>query len=172
MNFNWVRFTWDLSNVGQVDSPLPEHYHISPATTEDEKELRRVFTTSFLLDPAWNPAIGEAMQTVQSWLDHAFASKTTTCLALRHGVRIIGATVLSLDPAADNHLAPGPCILMEYRNRSFGTRLLESSLKLLREAGVAQAVGVARENSPVAKFLYPKFRGTMAVADIARLLAA
>jgi hypothetical protein len=112
------------------------------------------------------------MQTIQSWLDRAFASDTTTCLALRHGVRVIGAAVLSLDPAADNHLAPGPCILMEYRNRGFGTRLLESSLKLLREASVTHAIGVARENSPVAKFLYPKFHGTMAAVDIAPLLAA
>ena len=172
MNFNWVRFTWDLSELAPVDSPLTEHYHISPATAEDEKELRKVFTTSFLLDPTWNPTIGEAMQTIQSWLDRAFASDTTTCLALRHGVRVIGAAVLSLDPAADNHLAPGPCILMEYRNRGFGTRLLESSLKLLREASVTHAIGVARENSPVAKFLYPKFHGTMAAVDIAPLLAA
>ena len=172
MNLNWVRFTWELNDLTPAASPLPEHYRISPATKEDEKEIRKVFTTSFLLDPTWNPTIGEAMQTIQSWLDRAFASDTTTCLALRHGARVIGAAVLSLDPEADNHLAPGPCILMEYRNRGFGTSLLESSLKLLREAGVAQAIGVARENSPVAKFLYPKFDGTMAAVDIARLLAA
>jgi hypothetical protein len=172
MNFNWVRFTWDLSELASVDSSLPEHYQISPATAEDEKELRKVFTTSFLLDPTWNPTIGEAMQTIQTWLDRAFASDKTMCLALRHGVRVIGAAVLSLDPEADNHLAPGPCILMEYRNRGFGTRLLESSLKLMREAGFAHAVGVARENSPVAKFLYPKFHGTMAAVEIAPLLAA
>jgi GNAT superfamily N-acetyltransferase len=172
MNLNWLRFTWDLSGLAPIDSPLPEHYHIKPATAEDEKELRRVFTTSFLLDPTWNPAIGEAMQTVQSWLDRAFASPTTTCLALRHGARVIGTAALSLDPEADNHLAPGPCILMEYRNRGFGTHLLESSLKLLREAGIPRAIGVARENSPVAKFLYPKFQATMAAVDIARLLAA
>src|ERR1700730_9765779 len=172
MNFNWVRFRWDLAELAPADSPVPEHYHISPATKEDEKELRKVFTTSFLLDPTWNPAIGEAMQTIQSWLDPAVASKKTTWLALRHGVRVIAAAVLSVDPGADNHLAPGPCILVEYRNRGFGTRLLESSLKLLREGGVTHAIGIARENAPVAKFLYPKFNGTMAAVDIARLLAA
>jgi GNAT superfamily N-acetyltransferase len=172
MNFNWVRFRWDLTELAPADSLLAEHYHISPATKEDEKELRKVFTTSFLLDPTWNPTIGEAMQTIQAWLDHAFASEKTNCLALRHGGRVIGAAVLSLDPGADNHLAPGPCILMEYRNRGFGTRLLESSLKLLREAGLTHAIGVARQNSPVAKFLYPKFDGTMAAVDTARLLAA
>lgn len=172
MNFNWVRFKWDLTEWAPANSPLPEHYHIGPATKEDEKELRKVFTTSFLLDPTWNPTIGEAMQTIQSWLDRAFASEKTTCVALRHGVRVIGAAVLSLDPQADNHLAPGPCILMEYRNRGFGTRLLESSFKLLREAELTHAIGVARQNSPVAKFLYPKFDGTMVPVDTARLLAA
>jgi hypothetical protein len=168
---NWIRFTWDLTKLPSVGLQLPEHYQVAPATGDDEKELRKVFSSSFLLDPTWNPAIGEAMQTIQSWLDSAFASDTSTCLALRHGVRIIGAAVLSLDPAADNHLAPGPCILTEYRNRSFGTRLLENSLKLLRDAGLARATAIAPDHAPVAKFLYPKCNA-LVTPHIARLLAA
>jgi len=169
---NWVRFTWDLTRLPFLDVKLPEHYQIAPATSDDEKEIRKVLSSTFLLDPAWNPAIGETMQTIQSWLDRAFASDTSTLLALRHGLRIIGATVLSLDPDADNHLAPGPCVLMEYRNRGFGTYLLEDSLKSLREAGLTRATGIARENAPVAKFLYRKFNGVAAPADVAPLLAA
>ena len=170
--FNWVRFTWDLSTLSLVDPALPEHYRIDPATEEDQKELRKLFSRSFLLDPTWNPAIGETMRTIQSWLDRAFASEASTCLALRHGLRIIGASVLSLDPEADNHLAPGPCVLMEYRNRGFGTHLLASSLKTLYEAGISRANGITRENAPVAKFLYPKFEGVASPAEVARLLAA
>jgi len=169
---NWTRFTWDLTKLPLVDAKLPEHYRIAPATNNDEKELRKVFSSSFLLDPAWNPAIGETMQTIQAWLDRAFACENTTCLALRHGVRIIGAAVPSLDPDTDSHFAPGPCILMEYRNRGFGTRLLESSLKILRDAGLTHATGIAPERAPVAKFLYPKFGGAAEPVDVARLLAA
>jgi hypothetical protein len=169
---NWVRFTWDLTRLPFLDVKLPQHYQIGPTSNDDEKEIRKVFSSTFLLDPAWNPAIGKTMQTIQSWLDQGFASDRSTLLALRHGLRIIGATVLSLDPNADNHLAPGPCVLMEYRNRGFGTSLLESSLKSLRDAGLSRATAIARENAPVAKFLYRKFDGVAEPADIAQLLAA
>src|SRR6266550_7976742 len=120
----WVRFTWNLTELSSSNVPLPAHYQIAPATPEDERELRKVFSSSFLLDPIWNPVIGEVMQSIQSRLDGVFTSTNSTCLALRHGARIIGAAELSLDLGADDHLAPGPCILMEYRNRGNGTLLL------------------------------------------------
>ena len=169
---SWVRFTWDLAKIPAAALALPEHYQISRATSDDAAELRKVFSSSFLLDPIWNPAIGEVMQKVHSWLDRVFDSETSACLALRHGSRIIGATLLSFDPKIDNHLAPGPCVLMEYRNRGFGTRLLEHSLSLLREAGLSHANGLARDIAPVAKFLYPKFGGVFTPVDVATILAA
>ena len=168
----WVRFSWDLTKLSSEVLALPKHYQISPAKKEDETELRKVLSSSFLLDPAWNPAIAEVMQTLQSWLDRAFASDGCTCLALRHGTRIIGASILSLDPDAESHLVPGPCILMEYRNRDFGTHLLERSLNLLREGGLARAIGLARELAPVTKFLYPKFNGVVLPQSNPVLLAA
>jgi acetyltransferase (GNAT) family protein len=169
---NWVRFSWDLSVISPTPVDLPSHYAITPASTEDEKEVRKVLSCSFLLDPAWNPAIGEVMHSLQGWLDRAFLAEENTCLALRHGSRIIGASVLCLDPNAENHFAPGPCILMEYRNRGFGTGLLQASLQMLRQSGVQRASGIARELSPVAKFLYPKYDGVAEPAKIAVALAA
>jgi GNAT superfamily N-acetyltransferase len=169
---NWVQFTWDLAGVAAVDSALPEHYEITPATADDEKELRRVITSAFALDPEWNPTMQEVMQTIDSWLDEALGSETNTAIVLRHGVRIIGASVLSMEQDRDNHLSPGPCILMEYRNRGFGTKMLERSLQALRDAGLTRAAGIAKENSPVTKFLYTKFGGTAAPYDAGSLLAA
>jgi Acetyltransferase (GNAT) family len=169
---NWVRFTWDLTAMPSSAVELPNHYAITPATNEDEKAVRKVLSCSFLLDPAWNPAIGEVMHSLQSWLDRAFIAEENTCLTLRHGSRIIGASVLCLDQAAENHFAPGPCILMEYRNRGLGTWLLQASLQLLRDSGLTHASGIARELSPVAKFLYPKYNGVAEPAKIAVPLAA
>ena len=169
---NWVRFTWNLTELSPLNSPLPAHYKIAPATSEDEKKLRKVFSSSLLLDPTWNPVIGEVMENIQAQLDHVFASADTPCLALRHGTRIIGASVVSLQFDAENHLWPGPCISMEYRNRGFGTRLLERSLMLLRESGMAHATGIAPRHAPVTKFLYPKFNGVPAPAEFAGLIAA
>jgi Acetyltransferase (GNAT) family len=168
----WVRFSWDLERFPDIDITLPAHYRIVRAKEQDEKELRKVFSSTFFLDPVWNPAIAETMQTIQSWLDFVFASERAVCLALRHGVRIIGAAALCIDSDAPNHLAPGPCVLMEYRNRGFGTRLLESSLKTLREAGVQRAATITRESAPVARFLYPKFYGAAEPLAGSSLLAA
>jgi GNAT superfamily N-acetyltransferase len=169
---NWVRFTWDLTKLSSIEAALPEHYEIVSATAEDEKELRKVITTSFVLDPAWSAAMHDLKQTIDAWLLHAFEPDRTVCLTLRHGLRIIGAAVLSLDRNAENHLAPGPCVLVEYRNRGFGTHLLAHSLQTLRDAGLSRAIAIAEENTPVAKFLYTKFNGQAAPADFPPLLAA
>ena len=169
---HWVHFTWDLTTLPQLEVQTPEHYQIAPATKEDEAELRKVVLASFVLDPAWNPAMQEVKYKIDIWLGRAFESTTSTCLALRHGLRIIGAAVLSIDPNAENHLAPGPCILMEYRNRGFGTQLLESSLGFLREAGLSRAIGMTRENAPVSRFLYTKFHGIATPIEVAPALAA
>lgn len=169
---NWVQFTWDLNEVPAVGSALPEHYEITAANSDDEKELRRVIASSFALDPEWNPTMQEVMQTIDAWLDEGLQSPSNTAVVLRHGLRIIGASVLSLQAERDNHLSPGPCILMEYRNRGFGTTLLERSLQALRDAGLSRASGIAKENSPVTKFLYPKFGGTASPFESAPLVAA
>jgi predicted GNAT family acetyltransferase len=169
---NWIKFTWDLTQLPAFEHLLPEHYEIAPATAEDEKELRKIISSSFVLDPAWSPQMNEVIERLDIWLDRALASSSCTFLALRHGTRIIGASILSSEPEIDIHLIPGPCVSMEYRNRGFGTRLLEQSLTRLRDAGVREAVGVAKENVPVTKFLYPKFNSTAAPHDFAPLVPA
>ena len=169
---NWIRFTWDLTQLPAFENALPEHYEIGPATPDDEMELRKIISSSFVLDPTWSPELQEVTEKIEAWLDRAFSSPTCLFLALRHGTRIIGASVLSIQPEADMQLIPGPCISMEYRNRGFGTRLLEQALTRLREAGLPQASGVAKENVPVSKFLYPKFNATSSPYDIPPLVPA
>ncbi len=168
----WVRFTWDLANLSGECAALPEHYQIVRATAEDEPGLRKVFSSSFMLDPVWSPAIAEVMSNVQSALDGAFNDDAKICLALRHGSRIIGAALLSTDAKIDNNLLPGPTISIEYRNRGFGTLLLENSLQALRDGGLTTASGLTRDISPAAKFLYPKFGGFPTPVDHGSLVAA
>lgn len=169
---SWVRFQWDLSAFPANGSPLPSHYKIAPAAEHDAPELRKLFSRAFMLDSTWNAAVGEVLASVQTWLDCAFASRTSICLALRHGTRIIGASVITGDAEADNNLAPGPCILVEYRNRGFGTHLLRRSLRLLREQSFSRAVAITRQNSVAARYLYPKFGGVAGPIDFPNLLAA
>ncbi len=169
---NWIRFTWDLNQLPTFETVLPEHYEIGPATAEDEMELRKVISSSFVLDPMWSPELQDVTEKIAAWLERAFTSSDCIFLALRHGTRIIGASVLCTQPEADMHLIPGPCISMEYRNRGFGTRLLEKTLTRLREAGLTQAAGVAKENVPVSKFLYPKFNATSSSYEFTPLVPA
>lgn len=169
---NWIRFTWDLTQLPPFENVLPEHYEIGPATANDETELRKIISSSFVLDPTWSPALQEVTEKIEAWLASAFASSDCIFLALRHGTRIIGASVLSTKPDAEMHLIPGPCISTEYRNRGFGTRLLEQALTRLRDAGLTQATGVAKENVPASKFLYPKFNATSSPHDFTPLVPA
>ena len=72
-------------------------------------------------DTSWGDTIHEVGQMIDSWLDRALSPEGNgVCLTLRHGLRMIGASVLVADPALEDQLTPGPCILMEYRNRGFG----------------------------------------------------
>lgn len=169
---SWVQFSWDLATIPDAVSDLPAHYQIDSAGPDDATALRKVFSSGFMLDPVWSPAIGQVMKNVQAWLDHAFDDDKRICLALRHGSRIIGAALLNLDPESDNHLAPGPTVLMEYRNRGFGSFLLERSLRTLREHRLTVARGIARDSSPAARFLYPKFGAVSAPIELASLAAA
>jgi acetyltransferase (GNAT) family protein len=168
----WVRFSWDFGKLPALDLELPQHYTITPAATENEKELREVISRCFRLDPVWSPSLHQTLSMIDSWLTRALQSEQHICLALRHGARIIGASALSLEPTSENHLSPGPCISMEYRNRSFGSRLLEHSFHALREAGVTRASALTRINTSVARFLYPKFHGISTPLDHSPLLAA
>lgn len=156
--FKWLQFTWDLQKLPALAEALPGHYKISAAEAEDEMALRKVFSSSFMLDPSWNPAIGHVMRTIQLRLDAALTSETAyTCLALRHGQRIIGAVVLSPEEGATEQFAIGPSLLVEYRNRGLGVHLFHSALQWLKDAGLNRATGISLEHTTATRFLYPKF---------------
>ena len=163
----WVRFNWDLEKLPALGEALPAHYHFAPAKPDDEDDVREVISRSFAHDTGWGDAIHLVNGMLDGWLKRAFADEAggAQCLTLRHGLRIIGATILLPTGVLENHLEPGPCVLMEYRNRGLGTALLAQSLRHLREAGLSHASARAKDNSPVAKFLYPKFNGTLAPDD-------
>jgi GNAT superfamily N-acetyltransferase len=168
----WVRFSWDLDKLPPLGAALPEHYHFVAATGADEKELRAVIARSFAHDTSWGDAIHEVEGMIDGWLVRALKPEDGgICLALRHGLRMIGASILIPAPAAENHLSPGPCVQMEYRNRGLGTALLGESLRRLREAGLSRATAHTKSNAPVAKFLYPKFNGTLTPGDTPLLAA-
>lgn len=154
---HWMRFEWNLAKLPEPKNSLDAHYRIRMATREEEGTVRHVVMSAFALDAAWADTLKNVREWIEAHLDEVFAHKGVPCLVITHGTRIIGASALDLEPAAETHLLTGPCILSEYCNRGLGSSLLHQSLVALREAGVEQAHAIAKENVPAAKFVYPKF---------------
>jgi GNAT superfamily N-acetyltransferase len=143
---------------------------LEPGQSRGTRAMQAAIEKSFALDPGWNAALHMIDAQVKSSIAAAFDSESANWLALQHGGRIVGGTLLMTDPDAPAQLVPGPCILMEYRNRGLGTLLLCSALRHLRDAGMIRAYAKTRKNSPAARFLYPKFGGQSSLIE--PLLAA
>jgi GNAT superfamily N-acetyltransferase len=155
----WVNFVWDLAGNELPAITSPRQYRLSLVKAAEREQLQGVIEKSFALDPGWNAELHMIDAQVKSLIAAAFDSDSARWLALQHGARIVGGTLLMTDPDAPAQLVPGPCILMEYRNRGLGTLLLCSALRHLRDAGMIRASAKTRENSPAARFLYQKFGG-------------
>jgi Acetyltransferase (GNAT) family len=166
----WVNFVWDLAGNELPAVATPRQYRLSLVKAAEREQLQAVIEKSFVLDPGWNAALHMIDAQVKSSIAAAFDSESANWLALQHGARIVGGTLLMTDPGAPAQLLPGPCILMEYRNRGLGTLLLCSALRHLRGAGMMRACAKTRVNSPAARFLYPKFGGQSSLIE--PLLAA
>lgn len=167
---HWVRFTWDLEQLSPLQPVLPEHYHFAAASAVDEKELRTMIGRCFVQDTSWGDAIHEIRGMIDGWMERAFVPEGGGIyVALRHGLRIIGASILLPDPAMEDQLAPGPCVLMEYRNRGFGTALLEESLRQLQATGLATSSTLTKSNASVAKSLYRKFSSSSTPVELPAL---
>jgi hypothetical protein len=156
----WTRFIWNLKKLPQTGFDIGAHYRICPLDEADGDPVRKIIHSSFALDPAWNDALNGMRPRFTAALDALLENKPPLCLALTHGSRVIGASLMTGEPVADNHLVSGPCISLEYRNRGLGTALLYESLRALRDAGLDTARGVTKQNLAAARFVYPKFGAT------------
>lgn len=173
----WQRFTWDLNKIPKGESDPPSPYILRPALAEEEDIVQKVVSTAMSTDSGWGDVQKVLLERVRKHISQAFEKdEPGQCLALLHGSRIIGCSVISPDSAADNNLVTGPCILHEYRSRGLGSFLLSASLAALREAGLKTAYGVTRDKTIAARFIYPKFGGQASPweqdTDVAPKLAA
>jgi predicted N-acetyltransferase YhbS len=153
----WKRFTWHLKKLPPLEQKLPAHFITRPATREEAKAVVHVVMTAFSLDSTWSDTLNQFRERLEMQLDLAFQREAVPAIVITHGPRIIAASALNTDPAADSNLVSGPCVLSEYCNRGLGTALLHASLMQLSEAGLAQAAGITKENTTACKFVYRKF---------------
>lgn len=157
----WIRFQWKtttLPSLPQCDSRLI----IRNATPAEQSSILKVTLLALSMNTDWHDGTHEVQELIEAAVKKAFsAEKEPSCIVAAHGSRIIAASLLDYNPETTNHLTSGPWVLAEYRNRGIGTALLWSSLQRLGDHGITSAFGITRKNSIAAKFIYPKFGGTI-----------
>lgn len=153
----WIRFTWKTSGIGALPASGDL---IRPATREEGEDVLKVILLSLSMDSAWNDSLAAVEQYLRAEVGRIFNSENPLCLVLPKGNRLIAVSLLDPSPEAASHLVGGPSILMEYRNRGIGSRLLHASLAELGERGVALASGITRARTVAATHVYPKFGGS------------
>jgi GNAT superfamily N-acetyltransferase len=153
----WLRFSWKNALLGS--SPSGSDL-IRRATREEGEEVLRVLLLSLSMDSAWNDSFAQTERYLSEAVARIFNDTEPLCLVIPKGNRMVAASLLDPAAAAPSHLVSGPSVLMEYRNRGIGSRLLHASLSALSEAGVTDPAGITREKTVAAKHVYPKFGGT------------
>jgi len=163
MTITWLRFTWDLEKLPTAEPEVPAPFTLRVAEGDEEAVVQKTVASAFSMDTGWGDIQKFLIERMTKSVGLAFEKDSKSrCLVLLHGTRIIGASVLSTEADADNHLTTGPCILQEYGSRGLGSFLLSASLSTLRAAGLKSAHGITREKTASARFIYPKSGGTVA----------
>ena len=152
----WVRFSWQTASLGAAPGGADL---IRPATREEGDDVLRVLLLSLSMDAAWNDSFARAEHHLREVIGRLFNTEEPLCLVVPKGNRLIAASLLEPVSEAPSHLVSGPAVLMEYRNRGIGSRLLHASLSVLRDRGLSTATGITRDRTIAARHVYPKFGG-------------
>lgn len=156
---SWIQYFWKLSALSdepvQVARPVVSRF----AEPEEDPVVMDVLSKAVVLDTS----LGEGGKMMQKYFQEeapkVWKGKDKKTIVLLHGERIIGASVILFSESADFQLASGPCVLSEYGSRGLGSFLLQASLQELKAAGFAEASGVCKNHSVLAKYIYPKYGG-------------
>lgn len=153
----WKRFTWELQKVPERGASSLPSFLVKAAAREDERAASDVILNALMLDNGWGNNFRSFRQMLEAQLDAAFDRPPVPVVTVRHGQRIIAASLLCMEADAETHLISGPCVLAEYRNRGIGSALLQESLRTLLAGGLTRAHAICLDRSSVEKFVYRKF---------------
>ena len=153
---SWLCFEWKTSGLPK-DEVSFEPFTIRIAEKPEQESILKAIKSAFSMDSVWGDVSRPLAEKIAVDLEAGFLLPEPSCVVLVHGTRVIGASVLDVNPDAENHLSSGPCILHEYRNRGLASALLGASLAFLKKCDIPVARGLTRANSITARFIYPKF---------------
>jgi GNAT superfamily N-acetyltransferase len=166
----WSRFSWKTDSLGAPQVPASGADLIRRATREEGEDVLHVILLSLAMDSGWNDSLQLVEEYAKASVARIFNAEEPLCLVIPKGNRLIAASLLDPTVEALNHLVSGPSVLMEYRNRGIGSRLLHASLSELRERGITSALGVTRDKTIAARYVYPKFGSVAAPVEFSALL--
>lgn len=153
----WLRFFWQTAKLPPALATTEGGDLIRHATREEGEDVLKVILLSLSMDAAWNGFYAQAEGYLRVAIGRLFNAEEPLCLVIPKGNRLIAASLLDPNPDAASNLISGPSVLMEYRNRGIGSRLLHSSLTSLHEKGLATVTGITRKKSVAALHVYSKF---------------
>ncbi len=157
----WNHFVWQTASFA-TPPILKRPFSVRHARLEEKEQATQVALLSLKMNTEWHDATDVTSACIQEAAEAAFSEDSEPpCLVIAHGQRIIGVSILNLHSEAAYHLTSGPWVLMEYRNRGFGSALLHASLHELAQHGLTEARGMTRGNSIASRYVYSKFEGVM-----------
>jgi len=157
----WVRFTWQTKSIPETLNAESFSDFIRPAAKDESGKVLDVIMHSLSMDSAWNDSMMKVDQYLRDAVSRIFEQEEPLCLVISKGNRFIAASLLDAASDVPNQLLSGPVVLVEYRNRGIGSRLLHASLLALKERGLASIGGVTRINTIASRYVYPKFEGVV-----------
>ena len=162
----WTRFTWDLATLPPLAVALDRRYTIRAASREEEPVVAALIHRTFSMDSEWSDHYLLFRDRLQLQVHQSFDREPVPAVVILHGIRIVAASALTSDVAAESNLLSGPCVLSEYCNRGLGSALLHESLVQIAHCGLPTGHGVSRENTLACRFVYSKFGSTRADCEI------
>lgn len=162
----WYRFTWDLTKLPAEWEGISRPFSVRLAQPEEKEIVLRDSLYAISMDASLGDSVRMVEEMLHKSVDEAFRAEPPSCYVVNHGTRVIALSIFSPQPEAENHLLSGPCVLHEYRSRGLATFLTAATLYALRDAGLTQAHGLAKNNSSLARYVYPKFPGTKAAYEM------
>ena len=155
----WVRFTWQTASLPTSLTGVSGADIIRPATSDEADKVLDVVMHSFSMDSAWNDFMVKVEPYLKESIARIFNQEEPLCLVIPKGNRFIAASLLNPSGEDSNQLLSGPAVLVEYRNRGLGARLLHASLAALRDRGLSTVRGITRVNGVASRHVYTKFGG-------------
>jgi GNAT superfamily N-acetyltransferase len=153
-------YRWNTSGIPSPGPEAPTPLRLIELQGEPPADLLKLAEKACCEDTSLGSPKGFFQEYFEEMAERASDQRQAIhSILLRHGERMIGASLLDTNPDAENHLLTGPCVLHEYQGRGLGSLLFHRSLLHLAGSGVKEARGFCLSRSKLDRYVYAKFGG-------------